>query len=107
MALFGHKIFVFFVMFQAIGEPPLFLGSSVFFAIKDAVRSARQDAGLNGPFRFDSPATPERIRLACEDNITSKVTFINVTDKIIASLFFRFPFLNLEHSNHGQFSYKF
>ena len=31
---------------KGIGEPPLFNGVSVYFAIKDAVRAARQDAGL-------------------------------------------------------------
>lgn len=51
----------------------MFLGSSVFFAIKDAVKSARTHVGLTGPFQFDSPATSERIRLACEDKLTSKV----------------------------------
>ena len=30
-----------FVCFQAVGEPPLFLASSVFYAIKDAVMAAR------------------------------------------------------------------
>jgi xanthine dehydrogenase/oxidase len=59
---------------KAVGEPPMFLGSSVFFAIKDAVKSARSHVGLTGPFQFDSPATSERIRLACEDKLTSKVS---------------------------------
>ena len=30
---------------KGIGEPPLFLGSSVFFAIKDAISSVRRDNG--------------------------------------------------------------
>ncbi|XP_078504361.1 xanthine dehydrogenase/oxidase-like [Lissotriton helveticus] len=55
---------------KAVGEPPLFLSASVFFAIKDAIASARSDVGLTGPFRLDSPATPERIRGACVDNFT-------------------------------------
>ncbi|KHJ77310.1 hypothetical protein OESDEN_23070 [Oesophagostomum dentatum] len=58
---------------QAIGEPPLFLGSCAFFAIREAIRSYRQERGLNGYFRFDAPATPEQIRLACEDDILRKV----------------------------------
>ncbi|XP_019732886.1 aldehyde oxidase 6 isoform X3 [Hippocampus comes] len=50
---------------KGIGEPTLFLGSSVFFAIKDAVAAARKEVGLSGPFSLDSPATAERICLAC------------------------------------------
>jgi xanthine dehydrogenase/oxidase len=59
---------------KGIGEPPLFLGASVFFAIKNAVAAAREDFAAEagapkaaGPFTFYSPATPERIRLACLD----------------------------------------
>uniref|UniRef100_A0A6Q2Z659 xanthine dehydrogenase n=1 Tax=Esox lucius TaxID=8010 RepID=A0A6Q2Z659_ESOLU len=55
---------------KAVGEPPLFLAASVFFAIKDAITAARAESGLSGPFRLDSPATPERIRNACEDRFT-------------------------------------
>ncbi|KAI8505444.1 hypothetical protein Bbelb_166330 [Branchiostoma belcheri] len=57
---------------KAVGEPPLLLASSVFFAIKDAVSSARADAGLKGTFRLDSPATAERIRMACQDQFTAQ-----------------------------------
>ena len=57
---------------KAVGEPPLFLGASVFYAIKDAVRAAREERGLTGDFRLDSPATCERIRLACEDKFTKR-----------------------------------
>lgn len=57
---------------QAVGEPPLFLGSSVFFAIKDAILSARSDEGL-GNFTLHSPAVAERIRLACVDQFTKWV----------------------------------
>jgi len=52
---------------KGVGEPPLNLAMSVYFAIKDAVASARKDNGLEGYFRMDSPATGERIRLACAD----------------------------------------
>uniref|UniRef100_G3PRZ7 Xanthine dehydrogenase/oxidase n=1 Tax=Gasterosteus aculeatus TaxID=69293 RepID=G3PRZ7_GASAC len=55
---------------KAIGEPPLFLAAANFFAIKDAVATARQESGLKGPFRFDSPASTERIRIACSDQFT-------------------------------------
>lgn len=58
---------------QAVGEPPLFLASSVFFAIKEAVRSARKDAEAVGEFSFDSPATCENIRVSCSDKFTQQV----------------------------------
>nr|XP_033794956.1 xanthine dehydrogenase/oxidase [Geotrypetes seraphini] len=55
---------------KAVGEPPLFLSASIFFAIKDAISTARAESGLTGLFRLDSPATPERIRNACVDDFT-------------------------------------
>ncbi|KAL2650085.1 hypothetical protein R1flu_018213 [Riccia fluitans] len=55
---------------KAVGEPPLFLASAALFAIKDAVLSARKENGLDGWFVLDTPATPERIRLACADQFT-------------------------------------
>ncbi|KAF5880057.1 aldehyde oxidase 1-like, partial [Clarias magur] len=55
---------------KGIGEPAVFLGSSVFFAIKDAAAAARRDAGLTGPFTLNSPATPERVCLACNTHFT-------------------------------------
>jgi xanthine dehydrogenase/oxidase len=68
---------------RGVGEPPLFMGSSVFFAIRDALKAARKDAGIEakvgeeghggeGLLRLESPATPERIRLMCEDEIMRK-----------------------------------
>ena len=64
---------IFFQPMQAIGEPPLFLAASVLFAIKDAISSARSDAGMPIEFRLDSPATAERIRMACVDQFTKQV----------------------------------
>ncbi|KAM3857276.1 aldehyde oxidase 6 [Diretmus argenteus] len=58
---------------KGIGEPVLFLGSSVFFAIKDAVAVARSESGLVGPFSLDSPSTPERACLACVTPFTQKI----------------------------------
>uniref|UniRef100_A0A3B4XUX8 Xanthine dehydrogenase/oxidase n=1 Tax=Seriola lalandi dorsalis TaxID=1841481 RepID=A0A3B4XUX8_SERLL len=55
---------------KAVGEPPLFLAASVFYAIKDAISAARAEAGISGPFRLDSPASAERIRNACSDRFT-------------------------------------
>ncbi|XP_004451136.2 xanthine dehydrogenase/oxidase isoform X2 [Dasypus novemcinctus] len=59
---------------KAVGEPPLFLAASIFFAIKDAIRAARAQHGtynMNELFRLDSPATPEKIRNACVDKFTT------------------------------------
>ncbi|KAI8800353.1 molybdopterin binding aldehyde oxidase/xanthine dehydrogenase [Cladochytrium replicatum] len=58
---------------KAVGEPPLFLGASVFWAVKDAIKSARHDNGLKDWFKLDCPATSERIRIACGDWITKVV----------------------------------
>ncbi|CAM6083475.1 unnamed protein product [Calypogeia fissa] len=55
---------------KAVGEPPLFLATAALFAIKDAIMAARQESGLNGWFVLDTPATPERIRMACADSFT-------------------------------------
>ena len=55
---------------KAVGEPPFFLGCSVFFAIKDAVAAARGSGG--GYFEFRLPATSERIRMMCGDEISSE-----------------------------------
>lgn len=57
---------------KAIGEPPLFLAAAVFFAVKDAIRSARTDAKQETDFTLNSPATPERIRMACKDQFTEQ-----------------------------------
>ena len=46
---------------KATGEPPLMLGLSVFFALKDAVGAVRPD---RTPVPLVSPATPERLLLA-------------------------------------------
>ncbi len=59
---------------RAIGEPPLCLAISVFFAIKEAIAAARAESNLNGNFYLQSPATSARIRMACQDEITEKVT---------------------------------
>jgi xanthine dehydrogenase/oxidase len=60
---------------KAIGEPPFFLASSAFFAIKEAIyASFEHESGSRAPF-FDlfSPATPERVRMAMKDDITKAV----------------------------------
>uniref|UniRef100_A0A4W5RJZ4 xanthine dehydrogenase n=1 Tax=Hucho hucho TaxID=62062 RepID=A0A4W5RJZ4_9TELE len=55
---------------NGIGEPPVFLASTIFFAIKEAVAAARRERGLGDSFPLSSPATAERIRMACEDQFT-------------------------------------
>jgi xanthine dehydrogenase/oxidase len=67
---------------RGVGEPPLFMGSAVFFAIRDALKAAREQYGVvattgkdektDGLLRLESPATPERIRLACVDPIMER-----------------------------------
>lgn len=54
---------------KGIGEPPLLLSVSVLMAIKEAVKAAREEIGLLGYFRLDCPATVERIRMACGDQM--------------------------------------
>ncbi|XP_044734531.1 xanthine dehydrogenase isoform X2 [Chrysoperla carnea] len=58
---------------KAVGEPPLFLASSAFFAIKEAIASAREDAGVEKHFKLDAPATCAKIRMACCDHLTNKI----------------------------------
>ena len=53
---------------KGIGEPPFFNGVSVYFAIKEAVRAARQDAGLTGTFSLCQPTTPENVLKACQSS---------------------------------------
>jgi len=57
---------------KGVGEPPLFMASSIFFAIRDALKSARRDYGCDECLELVSPATPERIRLSCADPIVKR-----------------------------------
>ena len=57
---------------RGVGEPPLFMGSSVFFAIRDALKAARQQYGEHEVLSLQSPATPERIRISCADPIIKR-----------------------------------
>jgi xanthine dehydrogenase/oxidase len=70
---------------KAIGEPPLFLASAAFFAVKEAVAEARKDAARDkggaqslekegGYFLMNSPASSERVRMACGDKIATAFT---------------------------------
>ncbi|KAJ5532485.1 hypothetical protein N7494_009037 [Penicillium frequentans] len=57
---------------RGIGEPPLFMGSAVFFAIRDALKAAREQWGVKEVLSLRSPATPERIRVSCADPIIER-----------------------------------
>jgi len=57
---------------RGVGEPPLFMGSAVFFAIRDALKAARKEFGETGVLHLQSPATPERIRISCADPILKR-----------------------------------
>ncbi|TVY49646.1 Xanthine dehydrogenase, partial [Lachnellula occidentalis] len=67
---------------RGVGEPPLFMGSVVFFAIRDALKAARKQYGVqatigenvkdDGLLRLESPATVERIRTSCVDPIVKR-----------------------------------
>ena len=48
---------------KATGEPPLMLGLSTFFALRDAVAASAEHKAV---VHLDAPATPERILMACE-----------------------------------------
>jgi xanthine dehydrogenase/oxidase len=58
---------------KGIGEPPVLLGTSVFFALKNACQSYRQQQGLIDYFTMHSPATVERLRMTCTDEFTRRV----------------------------------
>ncbi|XP_060647418.1 xanthine dehydrogenase [Drosophila nasuta] len=55
---------------KAVGEPPLFIGCSVFFAIKEAIAAARAEQNLSAHYELEAPATSARIRMACQDKFT-------------------------------------
>lgn len=57
---------------RGVGEPPLFMGSCVFFAIRDALKAARREFGEKSVLSLQSPATPERIRISCADPILKR-----------------------------------
>lgn len=58
---------------KAVGEPPFFLGTTVFYAIKDAVGTFRAEtAGMDEYFEFRMPGTSERIRMMVNDTLGMK-----------------------------------
>lgn len=57
---------------RGVGEPPLFMGSAVFFAIRDSLKAARKEWGEESVLQLWSPATVERIRTSCADPIVKR-----------------------------------
>ena len=57
---------------KGIGEPPLLLAASVFFALKQACMAYREQQGFSEYFTLYSPATVERLRMACADEFTRR-----------------------------------
>uniref|UniRef100_A0AAG5CVM4 Xanthine dehydrogenase n=1 Tax=Anopheles atroparvus TaxID=41427 RepID=A0AAG5CVM4_ANOAO len=68
---------------KAVGEPPLFLASSIFLAIRDAIAAARKEEGLDEEFTLVSPATSSRIRSACMDKFVERFTKLPNTPKTV------------------------
>uniref|UniRef100_A0A182JF08 Xanthine dehydrogenase n=1 Tax=Anopheles atroparvus TaxID=41427 RepID=A0A182JF08_ANOAO len=58
---------------KAIGEPPLFLAASLYFATKAAIVAARLEEGVEGYFNLVAPASAARIRMLCTDGNTKRV----------------------------------
>ncbi|XP_046777288.1 aldehyde oxidase isoform X3 [Gallus gallus] len=58
---------------KGLGEAGLFLGCSVFFALRDAITCVRNERGLKKTFALNSPLTAEQIRAACIDDFTKMV----------------------------------
>jgi xanthine dehydrogenase/oxidase len=70
---------------KAIGEPPFFLGCSVFYAIKDAVGNVRKETtGKDSYFEFRLPGTSERIRMQVNDAISMKAKTQMLGDEKLA-----------------------
>jgi xanthine dehydrogenase/oxidase len=49
---------------KEVGEPPMVLANTVFFAIKSAVRASRTERGLSPFFEMAAPATVQTVRKA-------------------------------------------
>ena len=58
---------------KGVGEPPILLATTAFFALKQACMAYRQQQGLSDYFTLHSPATVERLRMACADEFTRRV----------------------------------
>ena len=59
-----------------MGEPPLYRGASDFFALREALVSARRQNGVTEPLNLDSQATADRLRLAVGDELVTMGTVV-------------------------------
>jgi len=59
---------------KASGEPPLCMSCAVFFAVKNAIKAARKDAGLSPIFDLNPPALVSKIQQSCGIN-TNRLTW--------------------------------
>lgn len=50
---------------KEVGEPPLCMAATVYFALKHAILDSRTERGKPGWFRMDMPCTVQRVREAC------------------------------------------
>ena len=55
--------------------------------IHGAIYAARQEEGLTGYYRVDSPLTVERIRMACRDRFTALATGNDKEDYVVPGSF--------------------
>jgi xanthine dehydrogenase/oxidase len=56
---------------KEVGEPPLVLATSVFLAVKNAIRSSRVERGLDPIFDLTAPATVQEVRRAAEVHLSA------------------------------------
>ena len=72
--LFIRNRCFFSVFVECFCEPPFFTASSVFFATRNAIAAARKEHSNDENFFIvNSPLTPERIRMACGDDLSKAV----------------------------------
>jgi len=48
------------------------LGCAVFFALREAVKAAREMNGVSEPLVLDAPCTAEKLRLAVADDLVKR-----------------------------------
>jgi xanthine dehydrogenase/oxidase len=54
---------------KEIGEPPLILATTVFLAVKDAVRAYREETNQDTLFELNAPATVQEVQRACGQTV--------------------------------------
>ncbi|KAF5004587.1 hypothetical protein FDECE_8917 [Fusarium decemcellulare] len=66
---------------KGVGEPPLFLGSTVFFALREAVKAAREMNNVDEPLELHAPGTAEKLRLAVADDLVRRAAVVRKKDE--------------------------